>query len=430
MQHFVVVMGLPLLTCGVMVLILGYLGLHVLTREIIFIDIALAQVVAVGAIAAHLAFGVHGDSLLCQVASFSAALAVAAFYAFVRRRITQIPLEAVIGVSYAIAAAGALFLLGVAPGGHVHVQHMLAGSILWATWKDVTVCALVFGIAGLVFFLMRKPFRRLSENYTDPEQTGGRLFCWDFLFYALVSIVVTVAVRIGGVLLVFAFLIMPATASALFSQHWRARLGIAWLFGILGSVLGLSFADRLDFSVGPSVALFLGVLLVTAGLAKLCRPLPRLAVIATGLIGCLILLLAPSRSRAEGRSSRRGAALAVSPPVARPTSDKPSDPAPAFDTLLEHAGTVGDLKTLFDRAPDAAAGAEIVCRLLDLSSRAGTRTAIRFLRRDPPLFFRQKAIEKLDAVFHQSLGFDASLPFSAPRNLQALARLQKAAGLE
>ncbi len=431
MQQFVVVMGLPLLVCIVMVLMLGYLGLHVLSREIIFIDIALAQVAAVGAIAAHLAFGVHGDSPLCYVASFCAALAVAAFYAFVRRRITQIPLEAVIGVSYAIAAAGALFLLGVAPGGHVHVQHMLAGSILWTTWKDVTLCALVFGPVGLVFFLARQPFRDLSENYTDPEQTGGRLFWWDFLFYALVSIVVTVAVRVGGVLLVFAFLIMPATASALFSRNWRTRLGIAWLFGTLGSVLGLSFADRLDFSVGPSVALFLGGLLATAGAAKMCRPLPRLAIAGTALTACLVLLFAPGPTRGDEQSERTPAAPIA--PVPRPPAPALAEPpadGPSFDTLLERAETATELEALFPKAPDAAAGAEVVCRVLELDRRAGARLAVTFLKHDPPLFFRQQVIKKLDTVFHQSFGFDARTPFADPRNTRAVAALRQAAGLE
>ena len=265
MQQFLEVLGLPLLACVTMMSILGYLGLHVLEREIIFIDIALAQVVAVGAIGAHLAFGAHGDSPVSYGCALGAALAVAAFYAFARQRIVQISLEAVIGVSYAIAAAAALFLVGIAPGGHVHVQHMLAGSILWTSWRDILVCAAVFAVVGLCFYLLRRPLARVSGDYVKARQEGMKVAWWDFLFYALISVVITLGVRIGGVVLVFAFLIIPATVSALFSSRWRVRAGIAWAVGALGSVTGLLFADRFDFSVGPSVALFLGVILVLAG---------------------------------------------------------------------------------------------------------------------------------------------------------------------
>lgn len=271
MEHFIEILGLPLLACVTMVSILGYLGLHVLAREIIFIDIALAQVVAVGAIAAHLFFGAHGDSLLSYASAFGAALAIAAFYAFARRNIVQIPLEAVIGVSYAIAAAGALFLIGIAPGGHVHVQHMLAGSILWATWRDMLVCVPVFAVVGFCFCLLRQPFSRISGDYEKAGEEGMKVAWWDFLFYALVSVVITLSVRIGGVVLVFAFLIIPATISALFSSQWRTRVGIAWAVGTVGSVLGLLFAERLDFSVGPSVALCLGIILVFGGVSRMRR---------------------------------------------------------------------------------------------------------------------------------------------------------------
>lgn len=272
MCHFIEVLGLPLLACITMVSILGYLGLHVLEREIIFIDIALAQVVAVGAIATHLAFGAHGDSALGYAGAFGAAVAISAFYAIARREIVQIPLEAVIGVSYAIAAAGALFLTGIAPGGHVHVQDMLAGSILWTTWRDILVCMPVFAAVGLCFYLLRKPFGRISRDHTKAGKEGMKVAWWDFLFYSLVSVVIALAVRIGGVVLVFAFLIIPATVSALFSSQWRTRVGIAWVVGAVGSVLGLLFADRFDFSVGPSVALALGAILVFAGISSLRRP--------------------------------------------------------------------------------------------------------------------------------------------------------------
>jgi zinc/manganese transport system permease protein len=265
------VFGIPFLLCLAMITVLGYLGIHVLKREVIFIDIALAQIAAVGSIGAHLAFGAHGHSVLGYSCAFGATLLAAAFYALVRRSVVQIPLEAVIGVSYAIAAAGALFLLGIAPGGHVHIQQMLAGSILWATWTDVVTSGVVFGLVGLCLFVFRKPFEQISESYGSSPRDQQRMIRWDFFFYALLGLVITLAVRIAGVVLVFAFLIIPATLSALFAPGWRERLVVTWITGGLAALLGLLFAERFDFSVGPSIALFLGAALVLVGLLRLCR---------------------------------------------------------------------------------------------------------------------------------------------------------------
>lgn len=266
MTDIIQVVGLPFLACLAMTGILSYLGIHVLKREVIFIDIALAQTAAVGAIVAHLAFGAHGDSVLAYACAFGFILVMAAFYSLVRSRAVQIPLEAIIGVSYAIAAAAALFLVGVVPGGHVHVHEMLAGSILWTTWKDILLCALVFSAVGLCFYLLRRPLGRMSDDYDGAHREGMKVVRWDFLFYALLGVVITLAVRIAGVVVVFAFLIIPATASALFSANVRKRLAIAWVSGAAASLLGIVFAYELDFSVGPSVALFLGLVLVLSSL--------------------------------------------------------------------------------------------------------------------------------------------------------------------
>ena len=157
-------LGVPFLACVAMTAILGYLGLHVLRREIVFVDIALAQIVAVGAIGAHLIFGAREESIHAYASAFGLAVVAAAFYAVTRRKVLEISTEAVIGVSYAIAAAAALFLLGVSPDGHAHAQDMLAGSILWATWNDVLVSGLVFLGVGICFYLLRKPFERISSE--------------------------------------------------------------------------------------------------------------------------------------------------------------------------------------------------------------------------------------------------------------------------
>ncbi len=271
MVEFARFYGVPFAACVAQVLILSYVGMHVLKREVIFVDISLAQFAAVGALVAHVVFGVHGDSAWGYAAAFGATFAAAAFYAFARRGAGRIGIEAVIGITYAIAAAGALFIVGVAPGGHIHVQQMLAGSVLLTTTGDVVRSAAGFAVAGTVFFLCRRQLRAISEDYAGAAGAGLKAHRWDFVFYALTGVVITLAVGIGGVVLVFAFLIIPATVSAVFSSRWGVRLVIAWCVGVGSSVSGILFAARLDFSVGPSIALALGAAVAAAGLWALVR---------------------------------------------------------------------------------------------------------------------------------------------------------------
>ena len=271
MLPIIQMLGLPFLACIMMVLILGHFGIHVLKREVIFIDIALAQIVAAGSILAHIAFGVHGDSLLAYASAFGLVLLVSAFYALARSRVAQIPLEAVIGVSYAIAAAGALFLVGTAPGGHVHIQEMLAGSLLWTTWKDIRTFLIVFCLVSICLRVFRKPLNRTSENYADHYADETKAIGWDFLFYALQGLVITVAVRMAGVVVVFAFLIIPATISATLTSRTAFRLVLTWAVGVLSSLAGLLLAYHLDFSVGPTIAMFLGLVLTLTALGAAIR---------------------------------------------------------------------------------------------------------------------------------------------------------------
>ena len=268
MIQLIQILGLPFLACVIMGAILGYLGIGVLKREVIFVDIALAQIAAVGSIASHLAFGVHGDSLAGYACSLTCVLLAAAFYAFVRRCVFQISLEAVIGISYAIAAAGALFLVGIAPGGHLHVQTMLSGSLLWATWRDVITSLALFSLVGCAFFICRRPFKQISDNYDNAIAEGRNAVLWDFLFYALLGVVITLAVRIAGVVAVFAFLIIPATISALLRPNGPGRFVITWLASVMASMGGLLFAYYLDFSIAPSIVLFLGGLVIIVSVVR------------------------------------------------------------------------------------------------------------------------------------------------------------------
>jgi zinc/manganese transport system permease protein len=267
MTSLITTLGLPLLACLLMIAVLGYLGLHVLKREVIFIDIAVAQVAALGAIAAHMAFHVHADSPPAFACAFAATLIAALFFAVVRRRVSTLPIEATIGITYAIVAAGSLFMIGKSTGGHTHVLQMLTGSLLWVNAHDICWAALAFAFAGVCFGLFRRPFRKISQNYDKAIDEGMNVVAWDFVFYALCGIVITASVRLAGVIVVFCFLIIPATVSALFSGKWGSRLLLTWIAGTIGSFCGLLFSHYLDFSAGVSVALFLGLILIVSSIA-------------------------------------------------------------------------------------------------------------------------------------------------------------------
>jgi len=264
------------IACLTIIGILGYLGIHVLEREIIFIDITLAQVAATGSAMAFILyrqkFSPEGYDFIARLFAIGFTLLAAAFFAYVSKRVARISQETVIGVSYAIAAAATLFLLAVAAGGDVHLEDMLTGSILWVQWPDIIQCAVVFTVAGVFHYIFRDKFITLSSDYQGAVKHGMNVMWWDFLFYASMGIVITYTVQFAGVLVTFAYLIIPATFSALFAQSWRNRILIAWVLGMVVSLAGLAFSYRYDFSSGPSIVSLLGLGLIIAVLIKKVIP--------------------------------------------------------------------------------------------------------------------------------------------------------------
>jgi len=275
MSQLFEMLSFPFLACFIMGAILAYCGMHVLKREIIFIDITLAQVAAVGSIIAQLAFDAHEETLLSYAVSLGCVTALAAAYAILQTRTIRIPIESLIGVSYAIAAAAAIFLISLAPT-EVHAEEMLAGTLLWIDGRDVVFAFIVLATVGLGFYLLHKPLLVMSEGHRDGVAGGIRVICGDFVFYVMIGIVITTTVRIAGVLVVFGFLIIPATISTMFSSRWGVRLVIAWAVASSSSIAGLVVAYYLDFSVGPAIALCMGLLLaIIAVFAKLLAVLGR-----------------------------------------------------------------------------------------------------------------------------------------------------------
>jgi zinc/manganese transport system permease protein len=251
----------PFLMCLVLTGIHAYLGLHVLAREVVFVDIALAQIAALGATAAFLA-GFELESWPSYFSGLGAALVGALVLALTRTRERRVSQEAVIGVVYAVSAAAAVLLATRAPHGAEHIRAMLVGSILTVSGGEVLKIALLYAAVGGLHWVCRHPFFLISADPAAAFREGRRVRAWDFLFYATFGLVVTSSVRVAGVLLVFSYLIVPALAATALGGSVLARLLIGWSFGAAVSVLGIAASAALDLPTGATVVCAFGAALL------------------------------------------------------------------------------------------------------------------------------------------------------------------------
>ena len=255
----------PFLACVILVGIHAYLGIHVLARGVIFVDIALAQIAALGATGAFLV-GFELDTWESYAAGLGFTILGALVLALTRSRTRRVSHEAVIGVVYAVSSAGAVLLADRTPHGAEHLRGMLVGSILSVSGSEVLEVAILYALVGLFHWLCRRPFFLIS---TDPERAyreGWAVRGWDFLFYASFGVVVTSSVRIAGVLLVFSYLIVPALAGILLASRIGTRLVVGWLFGAGVSVAAMLASAVLDLPTGATVVCAFGLCLLALGL--------------------------------------------------------------------------------------------------------------------------------------------------------------------
>ncbi len=261
MEQWIPFLLWPFLACLVLTGIHTYLGLHIIRRGVIFVDLALAQMAALGATTALLAgFDLH--DMAAYFASLGMALAGAAFFSFSRSQDEKIPQEAIIGIAYVVSAAAAVIILDRAPGSAEHTRGLLVGNILTVTPRQVGQTALLYMAVGLFHWFFRARFLLISFNPDEAILKGVSLPLWDFLFYAAFAVVVTSSVALAGVLLVFAFLIVPSFASFLFAEGIAARLFIGWGIGTAASLIGLAASVTFDLPTGASVVCAFGLVLL------------------------------------------------------------------------------------------------------------------------------------------------------------------------
>ena len=312
------VLFLPFLACLVLTGIHAYLGIHVISRKVIFVDLALAQIAALGA---TVAFLLGYDPRTGGAYWFSLAFAVlaAAIFALTRSRREHVPQEAIIGLAYATAAAAAILLADISPHGAEHLHDLLAGSIVWVTPAQIARTAALYAVIGLFHFVFRDRFLLISFDPDQAYARGIRIRLWDFLFYLSFGVVITSSVQIAGVLLVFCYLVAPSVFAVMFFDDLKRRLITGWIMGTVVSAAGLLFSY--DRPSGPTIMVCFAVSLVLGAIARaVVRARSRwraLAFLASGtaILAAVVLTVAflrpgrvPSGAAAGGHSGETGAA--------------------------------------------------------------------------------------------------------------------------
>ena len=258
------VMKWPLAACLLLPPLLVYLGLHVVEREVIFVDLALAQVATMGTCIALL-LGYHFDDRITFWISLGVTFVGAAFFSWTRsRRKGGVPQEAIIGITFVVAAAGVILLLSRVAGGKEELEHLLTGDILNVTAGEIGRRAVLFVALAGFFAAFHKRFALISSDPDTAFAQGMRVRLWDFLFYAAFALMVVSFVRLAGVLLTFAYLIVPAVCGVMLTQGWKARLLIGWGVAATASLIGLTTSYLLDFPTGAAIVCACGVLLIAA----------------------------------------------------------------------------------------------------------------------------------------------------------------------
>jgi zinc/manganese transport system permease protein len=247
-----------------------YLGVHVVQRGVIFVDLSLAQIAAFGGTIALLMPISGGDAHSPAVYWVSLAFTFVGAFLFstIRSRRARIPQEAIIGICYAVASAASILAMSKATSESEHLKDMLVGNILAVSWEEVAETAALYGAIGIFHYIFRHQFLAISHDHAQAEREGLNTRLWDFLFYASFGFVVTSSVSIAGVLLVFCYLIVPSVGAMLYADAIGKRLAIGWTMGTVVSALGVYLSLLLDLPTGATIVCTFGLVLVVMAVVK------------------------------------------------------------------------------------------------------------------------------------------------------------------
>jgi len=266
MSETLAIMLWPILACIVLTGIHVYFGAHVIRRGVIFVDLSLAQVAAFGSTVGFLV-GLDLESTGAYFLSLAFALIGALIFALARRRESEIPQEAIIGIVYAVATAAAVLAVARQPEGAEHIKAILVGSVLTVTPLEVAKTAALYTLIGALHWRWRGPMWQITDDPEAARRAGLSIRLWDFLFYGSFAFVVTSSVHIVGVLLVFALLVVPGSAAILAGYRKpSSRLIFGWVFGVVVCVAGMAISFFANWPPGATIVTLFGAALLATGL--------------------------------------------------------------------------------------------------------------------------------------------------------------------
>ena len=249
----------PFFAAMIILLTHAYFGLHVIQREVIFVDLALAQVAALGSTVAFLMGAQHGSGM-AYAFSFSFTLLGALIFSVTRLEESPVPQEALIGITFVVASAAVILMASFSSEGTEYVKETLTGSLVWVTWPTVLKVAVSYGAIGLFHYLARRTMLAITWA---PERVR-HLKLWDFVFYGTFGIAITSSVQIAGVLMVFSVLVVPAVVAFFYTRRFRSALLLAWASGTVAILAGLGVSFVWDVTTGPVLVVSFGAVLLVA----------------------------------------------------------------------------------------------------------------------------------------------------------------------
>jgi zinc/manganese transport system permease protein len=430
--------------CVVLFGIFSYLGIHVIKRKVIFVDLAFAQIAALGILIAFL-FGIPPHTKESFVFGMGLTAIGATVITLSRFRESKIPQEAIIGLIYAIAAAIAILLVDKAPHGAEHIKEILTGSILWVKWEKIGATAAVYALVGLFHYIFRDKFLLISNDPEKAWASGINVRFWDFLFYVSFGLVITMSVDTAGILIVFVFLVAPAIIAIILTDRMLYQLLIGWGLGVVVTILGLFVAYVVDLPTGPAViGAYAIAIIVIAGILYNIRSSHRVialrnTIIVTVLFAAAFALMFPSaylmRSYLGEHTHEHGAHKEFPSHTEQIEAEKPvQSELEKMVALFERSVEEGQEKMaeiqdiqfilgLFVQVVDPEAKSVIVNHALELDKKIGASLVLDYLREDPPLFYRQNVLLKLNEISEKSFEFDVSQPFLSETNQKAAQQL-------
>jgi zinc/manganese transport system permease protein len=258
----------PLAACLVLTGIHVYLGVHVIARKVIFVDLALAQIAALGTVVGVLmGYEVGKDTNALYLYSLTFTIFGAFLFSVTRMRGEKVPHEAIIGIVYAVTFASTILVLSKSALGPQELDHIIKGELLWVQSHVVIKTAIIYALVGLFHFIFRKRFMAISFDPALAEASGTNVRFWDFLFYMSFGFVITSSVAIAGVFLVFSYLVIPSVAAMLLSDKLSTRLTIGWIGGSIISFIGVKISYNTGLPTSPVIVVILALGLIVSGLS-------------------------------------------------------------------------------------------------------------------------------------------------------------------